>query len=36
MRGAADIVYRRIEPQLAEYMGAVFEEICKRSLETAS
>ena len=23
MRGAADIVYRRIEPQLSEYMGAV-------------
>lgn len=32
MRGAADIVYRRIEPQLAEYMGAVFEEICKQYL----
>lgn len=30
MRGAADIVYRRIEPQLSEYMGAVFEEICKQ------
>ena len=32
MRGAADIVYRRIEPQLSEYMGAVFEEICKQYL----
>ena len=32
MRGAADIVYRRIETQLSEYMGAVFEEICKQYL----
>lgn len=32
MRGAADIVYRRIEPQISEYMGAVFEEICKQYL----
>lgn len=32
MRGAADIVYRRIEPQLSEYMGTVFEEICKQYL----
>ena len=32
MRGAADIVYRRIEPQLSEYMGAEFEEICKQYL----
>ena len=32
MRGAADIVYRRIEPQLSECMGAVFEEICKQYL----
>ena len=32
MRGAADIVYRRIEPQLSGYMGAVFEEICKQYL----
>ena len=32
MRCAADIVYRRIEPQLSEYMGAVFEEICKQYL----
>ena len=32
MRGAADIVYRRIEPQLSENMGAVFEEICKQYL----
>ena len=27
-RGAADIVYKRIEPQLSGYMGKVFEEIC--------
>ena len=33
MRGAADIVYRRIEPQLSEYMGAVFEEIWKLLLD---
>lgn len=32
MRGAADIVYRRIEPQLSEYMGAVFEGMCKQYL----
>lgn len=32
MRGAADIVYRRMTRQLAEYMGAVFEEICKQYL----
>lgn len=32
MRGTADIVYRRIEPQLSEYMGTVFEEICKQYL----
>ena len=32
MRGAADIVYRRIEPQLSEYMGTVFEESCKQYL----
>lgn len=32
MRGAADFVYKRIEPQLSEYMGAVFEEICKQYL----
>ena len=31
-RGAADLVYRRIEPQLSEYMGKVFEEICKQYL----
>ena len=27
-RGATDIVYKRIEPQLSDYMGRVFEEIC--------
>lgn len=31
-RGAADMVYKRIEPQLSEYMGKVFEEICKQYL----
>ena len=31
-RGAADLVYRRIEPQLSEYMGRVFEDICKQYL----
>lgn len=31
-RGAADLVYRRIEPQLSEYMGKVFEDICKQYL----
>lgn len=31
-RGAADLVYKRIEPQLPNYMGRVFEEICKQYL----
>ena len=31
-RGAADLVYRRIEPQLNDYMGRVFEEICTQYL----
>ncbi len=31
-RGAADLVYKRIEPQLSEYMGKVFEEICEQYL----
>lgn len=31
-RGAADLVYQRIAPQLPEYMGKVFEEICKQYL----
>ena len=31
-RGAAELVYRRIEPQLPTYMGKVFEEICKQYL----
>lgn len=31
-RGAADLAYRRIEPFLPEYMGQVFEEICKQYL----
>lgn len=31
-RGAADLVYKRIEPQLSDYMGKVFEEICRQYL----
>lgn len=31
-RGAADIVYRRIKPYFSDYMGEVFEEICKQYL----
>ena len=31
-RGAVDLVYRRIEPCLSDYMGEVFEEICKQYL----
>ena len=31
-RGAADLVYKRIEPHLSAYMGKVFEEICKQYL----
>lgn len=31
-RGAADMVYKRIEPQLSDYMGRVFEEICMQYL----
>ena len=30
--GAADMVYKRIEPQLSNYMGRVFEEICMQYL----
>ena len=32
VRGAADLVYKRIELQLSDYMGKVFEEICKQYL----
>lgn len=32
VRGAADFVYKRIEPRLSGYMGLVFEEICKQYL----
>ena len=32
VRGAADLVYKRIEPHLSNYMGKVFEEICKQFL----
>lgn len=31
-RGAADLVYKRIEPCLSDYMGKVFEDICKQYL----
>lgn len=31
-RGAADLVYKRIEPYFSDYMGKVFEEICKQYL----
>lgn len=33
-RGATELVYKRIEPQLSDYMGKVFEEICKQYLWT--
>ena len=32
VRGAADLAYKRIEPYLSDYMGKVFEEICKQYL----
>lgn len=31
-RGLSDLVYQKIEPQLSDFMGAVFEEICKQYL----
>ena len=31
-RGATDLVYKRIESQLCDYMGRVFEEICTQYL----
>lgn len=31
-RGAADLAYRRIAPELPSYMGSVFENICKQYL----
>ena len=31
-RGAANLAYKRIEPQLSDYMGKIFEEICKQYL----
>ena len=31
-RGATDLVYKRIEPQISDYMGKVFEDICKQYL----
>lgn len=32
VRGAVDMVYKRIEAQLSDYMGRVFEEICMQYL----
>ncbi len=32
VRGAADIVYRKIKEQLSDYMGRVFEDICTQYL----
>lgn len=31
-RGAVDLAYKRIEPELSSYMGGVFEDICKQYL----
>lgn len=31
-RGATELVYKRIEPQLSDYMGKVYEDICKQYL----
>lgn len=31
-RGAINLAYKRIEPHLSDYMGKVFEEICKQYL----
>lgn len=31
-RGAADLAYSRIQPHLSDYMGKVFEEICRQYL----
>lgn len=31
-RGATDIVYNRIKPHLSDYMGSIFEDICKQYL----
>ena len=31
-RGATELVYKRIEPYMSDYMGKVFEEICKQYL----
>lgn len=30
--GATDLVYKRIEPHLSDYMGKIFEEICRQYL----
>ncbi len=31
-RGASELAYKRIEPHLSDYMGKVFEDICKQYL----
>ena len=32
VRGASDLVYKRIEPEISNYMGKIYEEICKQYL----
>ncbi|MCD8021236.1 MAG: DUF234 domain-containing protein [Clostridiales bacterium] len=32
VRGIADLAYKRIEPHLSNYMGKVFEDICRQYL----
>ena len=32
-RGATDLVYKCIEPKLSDYIGKVFEDICKQYLQ---
>jgi hypothetical protein len=32
VRGAADLVYRKIAGQLSDYMGRIFEDICAQYL----
>lgn len=31
-RGAVDLTYKRIAPHLSDYMGKIFEEICRQYL----
>ena len=32
VRGASDLAYQRIRPQLSDYMGKIFEDICTQYL----